>query len=115
MPSGRGRTDILILYRERKYIIETKIFLSQTQYQHGKQQLADYLTTERIDEGFYVVFTQKHNAADSLFFDETVNGKRIRTYLIRVDFETPSTRPLDVQPHQTTLRKARRQTKRSKE
>ena len=95
VPSGRGRTDILILYKGRKYIIETKIFVSQTQYQHGKQQLADYLASEQIEEGFYVVFTQKHNAADTLFFEETLNGKRIRTYLIRVDFEPPSTRPLD--------------------
>lgn len=94
VPSGRGRTDILILYKTHKYIIETKIFLSQMQFAHGKQQLADYLTSEGVAEGFYVVFTQKHSAADPLFFDETVAGKRIRTYLIRTNFEPPSTRPL---------------------
>lgn len=95
VPSGRGRTDILILYQGKKYIIETKIFLTQTQVEHGKQQLADYVNSEGIREGFYVVFTQKHKETDTLFFDETVNGKRIRTYLIRTDFEPPSTRPLD--------------------
>ncbi len=95
VPSGRGRTDILILYKARKYIIETKIFLSQMQFAHGKQQLADYLTSEGLDEGFYVVFTQKHRATDILFFDEIVAGKRILTYLIRTNFDPPSTRPFD--------------------
>lgn len=95
VPSGRGRTDILLLFQGHKYIIETKIFLSATQFEHGKQQLADYLASEGLDEGFYVVFSRKHNATDPLFFDETIAGKRIRTYLIRTDFEPPSTRPLE--------------------
>ena len=95
VPTGRGRTDILILYQGHRYIIETKVFVSQTQYQHGKQQLADYLTSEGLNEGFYVVFSQKHSAADALFFDETIAGKRIRTYIIRTDFAPPSTRPLE--------------------
>lgn len=107
VPSGRGRTDILILYKERKYIIETKIFLSQTQVEHGKQQLADYCISENIAEGFYVVFTQKHQANDTLFFDEMVNGKRVRTYLIRTDFESPSTRPFDTPPSRPAMRRKR--------
>ena len=81
VPSGRGRTDILILYQGYRYIIETKIFVSQTQYQHGKQQLTDYLTSEGLTEGFYVVFSQKHTGSDQLFFDEVSAGKRIRTYI----------------------------------
>ncbi|MEZ4658958.1 MAG: AAA-like domain-containing protein [Caldilineaceae bacterium] len=104
VPSGRGRTDILILYKAHKYIIETKIFLSQTQVEHGKQQLADYCISENIAEGFYVVFTQKHSETDALFFDEMVNGKRILTYLIRTNFEPPSTRPLDTQPDNPATR-----------
>lgn len=107
VPSGRGRTDILILCKGRKYIIETKIFLSQTQVEHGKQQLADYCISENIAEGFYVVFTQKHQANDILFFDELVNGKRIRTYLIRTNFEAPSTRPFDAPPNKPTSRRKR--------
>ena len=85
----------MILYKGRKYIIETKIFTDSWYVKHGKQQLADYLISEKMDEGFYVVFTQKHTETDTLFFDETVNGKRIRTYLIRTNFESPSTRPLE--------------------
>jgi len=94
VPSGRGRTDILILHNQHKYIIETKIFTDAWYFEHGKQQLADYLVSEGITDGFYVVFTQKHRVDDTLFFDEQIQGKRIRTYLIRTDFEPPSRRSL---------------------
>ena len=94
VPSGRGRTDILIFCKGQKYVIETKIFIDTWHYEHGKQQLSDYLATEGLAEGFYVVFTSKHGAEDTLYFDEIINGKRIHTYLIRIEFETPSTRPL---------------------
>jgi hypothetical protein len=91
-PSGRGRTDILILYRGQKSIVETKIFVTQTRLQEGKEQLADYLKTEKTDEGYYVVFSNKHGDADTLYFDEIISGKRIYTYIIRTNFERPSRR-----------------------
>jgi len=92
VPSGRGRTDILILYRRQKYIIETKVFTSLTRFENGKHQLADYVRTEGIDEGYYVVFSNKHGAADTLYFDEMIDGKRIYTYIILTNFEKPSRR-----------------------
>lgn len=107
VPSGRGRTDILILHNQRKYIIETKIFTDAWYFEHGKQQLADYLVSEGIGEGFYVVFTQKHSADDPLFFDEKIQGKHIRTYLIRTDFEAPSRRPLAKRSKAKTSPKAK--------
>lgn len=60
VPSGRGQTDLLILYQQQKYVIETKIFRSAPQVEKGKQQLADYLTSEGLTEGYYVVFSRKH-------------------------------------------------------
>lgn len=90
VPSGRGRTDILILHQNRKYIIETKLFLSQGYFQQGKHQLAEYLKTEGLAEGYYVVFSHKHAANDTLYFDEMIEDKRIVTYIVRVNFEQPS-------------------------
>jgi hypothetical protein len=92
VPSGRGRTDILILYHGRKSVIETKIFSDQSYYQQGKHQLADYLATEGLNEGYYVVFSRKHAASDTLYFDELIDGKRIYTYIIRTNFKQPSRR-----------------------
>lgn len=91
-PSGVGRTDILILYQQHKYIIETKIFTDQAYFQNGKAQLADYLATEGQTEGYYVVFSNKHTEADTLYTEETINGKRIYTYIILTHFERPSRR-----------------------
>lgn len=92
VPSGRGRTDILILYRGKKYIIETKIFTTQTRFKQGKTQLAAYLATEGISEGYYVVFSHKHAQDDTLYFAEQVDGKRIHSYIIRIEFDQPSRR-----------------------
>lgn len=91
-PSGIGRTDILILYHQHKYIIETKIFTDQAYFQNGKQQLADYLATEGLTEGYYVVFSNKHTETDTLYLEELINNKRIYTYIILTNFERPSRR-----------------------
>ncbi len=87
VPSGRGRTDILILYENRKYVIETKIYRTPGHYKKGKKQLATYLATESLNEGFYVVFSSKHTEQDTLVEDEIVDGKRILTRVIRTRFE----------------------------
>lgn len=90
VPTGRGRTDILIIFPGHRYIIETKVFVDDSYFQRGKRQLAEYLQSERLAEGYYVVFSAKHSADDTLYFDEVIDGKRIRTYIIRTDFEIPS-------------------------
>lgn len=92
VPSGRGRTDLLILYQQHKYIIETKVFTTQRRYENGKHQLADYLSTEGLVEGYYVVFSNKHSETDTLFFDEMIDGKYIYTYIIRTNFPQSSRR-----------------------
>jgi len=85
-PSGRGRTDILIFHKNKKYIVETKIFTANYRFENGKYQLADYLEAEKLDEGYYVVFSKSHKPDEQLDFDERINGKRIRTYIICLEF-----------------------------
>lgn len=92
VPTGRGRTDIVILYQQHKYIIETKRFVDQSYFESGKYQLATYLTSEGVDEGYYVVFSNKHSPDATLFFDERIAGKHICTYIILTDFEQASRR-----------------------
>jgi hypothetical protein len=92
VPAGRGRTDILILYQGQKYLIETKVFLTQARLQKGKQQLADYPAAEGLSEGFYIVFSNKHSAADTLDFGEVIGDKRIYTYIVLTNFAQPSRR-----------------------
>jgi len=93
VPSGRGRTDILILYQHHKYIIETKIFTNPAYFEKGKRQLAEYLTSEELKEGYYVVFSKKHTDEDTLHFEEKIQEKRIYTYIICTQFEQASRLP----------------------
>ncbi|MCK4766235.1 MAG: AAA-like domain-containing protein [Candidatus Aminicenantes bacterium] len=62
VPGGFGRMDILLSYRGRKYIIETKVNrqnLSRT-LEKGIAQVAEkYLTAESVREGFLVIFDTK--------------------------------------------------------
>ncbi len=89
VPTGRGRMDILILHNQKKYIVETKIWRSERHYTEGKQQLAAYLSTEGVAEGYYMVFDHRE-VPKSHTETETINGLTIRSYVIPVVQERPS-------------------------
>ena len=87
--TGRGRIDLLILYNSRKYIVETKIWEGERYYQAGKKQLVAYLKSEKANEGYYVVFDHRANP-ESRVETETLDGTTIRSYIIPVIQENPS-------------------------
>ena len=89
VPTGRGRMDLIILHNQGKYIVETKIWRSDRHYAEGKQQLAAYLSTEGVAEGYYVVFDHRE-VPKSRTETETINGLTIRSYVIPVVQERPS-------------------------
>jgi len=90
VPSGAGRTYLLILYQNRRYLIEIKVFSNNTRLKKGKAQLAEYLKSEGLDEGYYVVFSNLHTDEDELYLEEQIQGKQIYTYIICTHFQTPS-------------------------
>ena len=87
--TGRGRIDLLILHNQRKYIVETKIWEGDRYYQSGKAQLAAYLKLEAAQEGYYVVFDHRQKP-EPRAETETINGAKIRSYVIPVMQERPS-------------------------
>ncbi len=89
VPTGRGRMDLLITFKQRKYIIETKIWEGQHRYNAGKQQLAAYLKLEGSLEGYYVVFDHRKEP-DPRVETEAIDGVSIRSYVIPVIQEQPS-------------------------
>ncbi len=91
VPTGRGRMDLIILNNQQKHIVETKIWRSERLYTQGKQQLAAYLSTEGITEGYYVVFDHRE-VPEPRAETETINGLTIRSYVIPVVQERPSSR-----------------------
>ncbi len=90
VPTGRGRVDILILYKNKEYIIETKKYSNNSYYQKGKRQLAEYLKSERLSEGYYVVFSNVHKDEDVLKEKEEIEGKIIHSYIIRTNIKAPT-------------------------
>ena len=88
--TGRGRMDILILHHQRKYIVETKVWGGDMRYQAGKTQLAAYVKLEKAVEGYYVVFDHR-KAPEARVETEILDGSTIRSYVIPVLQERPST------------------------
>ena len=87
--TGRGRMDILILHRNEKYIVETKIWGGDNRYQTGKAQLAAYVRSEGVEEGYSVVFDHR-NTPEPRVETGTIDGLTIRSYVIPVIQERPS-------------------------
>ena len=87
--TGRGRIDLLVNHQGCKYIVETKIWQGEASYQAGKSQLAAYLRLEGATEGYYVVFDHRR-IPEPRVETETLNGLRLRSYVIPVVQERPS-------------------------
>ena len=87
--TGRGRIDILILHNQRKYIVETKIWGGDMRYEAGKAQLATYVRLEAAAAGYYVVFDHRKEPEPRVEI-ETLDGSMIRSYVIPVVQERPS-------------------------
>ena len=87
--TGRGRMDLIITHNQRKYIVETKVWRGASRYQAGKKQLSAYLKLEGVREGYYVVFDHRVEPEPRLE-TETVEGVKIRSYVIPVIQERPS-------------------------
>ena len=84
VPTGRGRMDIILLHQKRKYIIETKLWGGEKRYQEGKKQLANYLKSEQVDEGYYLVFDYRKRAVEERRERENIHQKTILSYCIPV-------------------------------
>ena len=87
--TGRGRMDLLITHKGRRYIVETKIWRGDVRYQAGKMQLVAYLKLEDEDRGYYVVFDHR-SAPEPRVETETIKGVVLQSYVIPVVQEPPS-------------------------
>lgn len=58
---NQRRTDIVVDYRGRQYIIEMKIYHGQEYNAKGEQQLADYLDSYHLQRGYLLSFNFNKN------------------------------------------------------
>ncbi len=94
LPTGLGRMDILLKYRRRKYIVETKINhgrLEKTIERAVDQVASRYLATERTDEGYVVVFDPKSVVGEVADPERReVAGRQVSVLVIGIGRLTPS-------------------------
>ena len=86
--TGLGRSDLLVNFRGREYVIETKVFRESYQIQKGLKQLAYYCNSLNIPEGIYLVFAS--NQLPIYGIEEgmvEMEGVNIRIYLVPYDEE----------------------------
>ncbi len=89
VPTGAGKMDLCITHNRRKYIVETKIWRGDVRYQMGKRQLAAYLKSEGVTDGYYVVFDHRQKPEPRVEM-ETIGDVGIRSYVIPVIQAIPS-------------------------
>ena len=79
---GRGRTDLLVVWKEQRFILELKVIrqsLEQTLAQ-GLEQIASYMDRQQMSEGHLILFDRTARKAwDEKVFrrEEKIGGKRV--------------------------------------
>jgi type II secretory pathway predicted ATPase ExeA len=86
-PPGRGGINILIRYQGHSSLIENKLYCDETDFKKGKEELANFLISEAMSEGYYLVFSPKHTEKETLNYKEVIEGKQIETHIIPIPFE----------------------------
>ncbi|VAX34800.1 hypothetical protein MNBD_UNCLBAC01-1218, partial [hydrothermal vent metagenome] len=87
-PTGNGKTDIFLQYKQQRYVIEIKSFRNQDQIVKAKEQAVRYAQTEGLNEAYLVIFTEVH-PRDKLdvYVEETIDNITVRSVLVNVNFE----------------------------
>jgi PD-(D/E)XK nuclease superfamily len=74
--SEEKRLDLAITYYNEKYVIELKIWRGEKAHQKGLIQLADYLESQQMNEGYLLIFD--HHKIKNWAYEPTIEkGKRI--------------------------------------
>lgn len=84
--NSAGEMDLLVFYRQARFIIETKIWYGQKHFDRGLQQLAGYLEVANQQKGYIILFSEKplEGKLSASPFEMTVQDKRIRVYTIMI-------------------------------
>ncbi|MDR1764973.1 MAG: AAA family ATPase, partial [Lachnospiraceae bacterium] len=77
----RKRTDVMVTFNKKRYIIELKIWYYEKRYQEGLDQLARYLDSCGLDTGYILMF-DFHNKRESYPEVEERHGKKM--YVVKL-------------------------------
>jgi hypothetical protein len=88
--TGLGRTDMVINYMNKEYVLEFKVCSDRFQFKRGKKQVSYYARKRNLTEAYYVVFASERERIKKFLFEEEENieGVTVKTFLIWYDEET---------------------------
>ena len=75
------RMDIVITYREKRYVLELKRWYGEKAHQEGLQQLSDYLDLYGLSEGYLLIYDFNKN---KVYKDEPIPFKDKQIYAVWV-------------------------------
>jgi len=87
--AGLGKSDLIIYYKGKEYLFETKKYYSESQYEKGKNQIAYYCKKLGLTEGIYLCFLDNSFEYPEEIIEDTfkVDNILIRCYLVYYDRE----------------------------
>jgi hypothetical protein len=55
------RLDIVVVFRDEKFVIELKVWYGQKYHEEGKQRLENYMKAESVDKGFMLIMDKRRS------------------------------------------------------
>jgi hypothetical protein len=75
------RTDLVIDYLGKQYVVEMKIWYGDQYNTAGEEQLADYLDALRLEKGYMLTFNFNKSRKKKEAVRKTIRGKKLIEYI----------------------------------
>ncbi|MCK4258481.1 MAG: AAA-like domain-containing protein [Halanaerobiales bacterium] len=86
-PTGNGKVDLWLKYKDQRYVIEVKNYLNPFQVNEAKKQAVRYAKSEGLKEAYLVIFTKVHPKNDlEVSFEEEIDDIKLFGIYINVNF-----------------------------
>ncbi|SHF24020.1 PD-(D/E)XK nuclease superfamily protein, partial [Marinitoga hydrogenitolerans DSM 16785] len=82
---GGGKIDLLIRYKEQKYLIEIKRNPGPKKYENAKKQLLEYLKRIGLKEGWLIIYSNA--IKDFEYITEEENGIKLHIWFIKTNLK----------------------------
>ncbi len=85
--TGLGKSDMILNFDGKEFLIETKVYYSPSKFNDGKKQIAYYCKSLGLKKGFYLVFCPKGIRYPKTVIEQTENIKNVEvsTFLVEYD------------------------------
>ncbi|OQY02873.1 MAG: hypothetical protein B6I20_06285 [Bacteroidetes bacterium 4572_117] len=85
--TGLGKSDMILNFDGKEFLIETKVYYSPSKFIDGKKQIAYYCKSLGLKKGIYLVFCPKGIRYPKTVIEQTENIKNVEvsTFLVEYD------------------------------